>query len=67
MKLTFPALTIFAALAQLRPSKGLNLEVSINAAKDGAEDLGPEFYTGNTTNSRSSLEDFTTGQANIFR
>ena len=67
MKLTFPALTIFAALAQLRPSKGLNLEVSINAVKDGAEDLGPEFYTGNTSYSRSSLEDFTTGQANISK
>ena len=67
MKLTFPALTIFAALAQLKHSKGLNLEVSINAAKDGGAVMGPELYTGNTTYSRSSLEDFTTGQANISK
>ena len=65
MKLTFPALTIFAALAQLKPCKGLKLEVSINAANDGTANMGPELYPVNTTYSRSSLEDFTTGQANI--
>ena len=67
MKLTFPALTIFAALAQLKPSKGLKLEVSIIAAHDGTADMGPELYPGNTTYSRSSLGDFTTGQANISK
>ena len=41
MKLTtFCALTIFAAMAQLKPSEGLNLEVSINAAKDIETDIG---------------------------
>ena len=40
MKLTtFCALTIFAAMAQLKPSEGLNLEVSINAAKDIQTDI----------------------------
>ena len=67
MKLIFPALTIFAALAQLKSSKGLNLEVSINTANDGAADMGPELFPGNTTYSRSSLGDFTTGQANISK
>ena len=37
---TFCALTIFAAMAQLKPSEGLNLEVSINAAKDIETDIG---------------------------
>ena len=41
MKLTtFCALIIFAAMAQLKPSEGLNLEVSINAAKDIETDIG---------------------------
>ena len=41
MKLTtFCALIIFAAMAQLKPSEGLNLEVSINVAKDIETDIG---------------------------
>ena len=40
MKLTtFCALIIFAAMAQLKPSEGLNLEVSINAANDIQTDI----------------------------
>ena len=65
MKLTkLYALSIFAALTQLKPSKGLNLEVSINAAKDVEADMGPEFYAGNSTK-RSGLEDLSTGQATL--
>ena len=62
MKLTkLYALSIFAALTQLKLSKGLNLEVSIHAATDVKADVGPEFYAGNGTN-RSGLEDFSTGR-----
>ena len=66
MKLTkLYALSIFAALNQLKPSVGLNLEVSINAAKDVKADMDPEFYAGNSTN-RSGLEDFSPGQATLL-
>ena len=63
-KLYALSIHVFAALTQLKPSKGLNLEVSINTAKDVEADMGPEFYPGNSTN-RSGLEDFSTGQATL--
>ena len=68
MKLiSFSALTIFAFMAQLKPSDGLNLEVSINAAKDVEADTSSEFYIGDTAAySRSSLlKNLTTGQATL--
>ena len=67
MKLiSFSALTIFAFVAQLKPSEGLNLEVSINAAKDVEADTSSEFYTGDTAYGRSSLlKNLTTGQATL--
>ena len=61
MKLiSFSALTIFASMAQLKPSEGLQLEVSINAAKDVEADTSSEFYTGDT--GRSSFLKNSTGQ-----
>ena len=54
-------------MAQLKPSKGLQLEVSINAAKDVEADTSSEFYIGDTAAySRSSLlKNLTTGQATL--
>ena len=67
MKLiSFSALTIFAFMAQLKPSEGLNLEVSINAAKDVEVDTRSEFYPGDTAYGRSSLlKNLTTGQTTL--
>ena len=64
--ISFSVLTIFAFMAQLKPSEGLNLEVSINAAKDVEADTSSEFYTGDTAYGRSSLlKNLTTGQATL--
>ena len=63
--ISFSVLTIFAFMAQLKPSEGLNLEVSMNAAKDVEADTSSEFYTGDTAYGRSSLLKNSTGQATL--
>ena len=60
MKLkTFCALIIFAALAQLKPSEGLNLEVSIIAEKDIETDIGRRTPTDPYGRTKAKRREYT--------